>query len=67
MIEIETIRFVDIQSKGEGIAIIRAKEGCVGLCLSSFENGDIEVFLGPENVEKLVAALKEGMLVARGK
>jgi len=65
MKEISTIPFVDLESKDEGIAVISAKKGCVGLCLSIIENGDIEVFLAPENAEQVIAALKEGLLAAQ--
>jgi hypothetical protein len=65
MVEIGNIPFTDAESNGEGIVIIRAKTGCVGLCLSSFQNGDIEVFLAPEKVEQIIAALKEAVLAAR--
>jgi hypothetical protein len=64
MKEIRTIHFVDMESNGEGVAIIRAQKGCVGLCLSSFENGDVEVFVGPEVVKQIIAGLEEGRLAS---
>jgi hypothetical protein len=64
MKEIKTIHFADLESNGECVAIIRAKKGCVGICLSSFENGDVEVIVGPEVVKQIIAGLEEGLRTA---
>jgi hypothetical protein len=64
MKEIKTIHFVDQESNGECVAIIRAKKGCVGLCVSSIENGDVEVFVGREVVKQVIAGLEEALLAS---
>jgi hypothetical protein len=65
MKEIATIRFVDCESNGDGVAIIRAKGGCVALCLSSAENGDAEVFLSVGDVDNVLGALSRAKSVAQ--
>ncbi|MBA2227962.1 MAG: hypothetical protein WHU94_16315 [Thermogemmata sp.] len=65
MQQISQIPFLDAESKGEGIVIITARKGCVGICISSRENGDLEVFLPPEKGEQLIAAITEALMVAK--
>jgi hypothetical protein len=65
MKEVRTIPFLDIETRSEGVAIIRATQGCVGICLSLSEDGDIEVVLDIKHVHDLVIALKEAAAAAQ--
>jgi hypothetical protein len=65
MREITTIRCVDAAKKTEGVAIVRAKKGCVAICLSAADDGDVEMSLSPQDVERLLEALKQGLSVAQ--
>ena len=66
MQQINLIDFVDIESRQEGIAIVRAGDGEVGLTLSLKEDGDIEVFLGLRECEQLLSSLQEAVSIAKG-
>ena len=66
MREIVTIKFVDADSQEEALAVIRAIAGQIALCLSLQQNGDVEVFFGPEEGERLIEALRQAILVSRG-
>ena len=66
MQQISLIDFVDVESRQEGIAIVRAGDGEVGLALSLKEDGDIEVFLGLRECEQLLLSLQEAVSIARG-
>ena len=66
MREIVTIKFNDADSGEEALAIIRAIEGQIALCLSLKQNGDIEVFFGSEEGERLMEALRQAILVSKG-
>ncbi len=67
MKEIATIRFVDVETEDDGAAIVRSEFGCVGLCLTLMQNGDIEVFLNPSDAEQLSSALNQAIEIAIGK
>ncbi len=54
---IDTAHFTDLESHEEGLAIIRAQAGEVALALSIKNDGDLEVFLSPEDCENLIKAL----------
>jgi hypothetical protein len=64
--EITTIQFVDADSGGEALMIVRAQVqgGLIGLALSLLDNGDIEVFFGITECKRLVEALQEAELAA---
>jgi hypothetical protein len=53
------INFVDQDSKQEGVATVRVTDEAVGLGLSLRRNGDIEVFLKPADIRRLVQALNK--------
>lgn len=53
-----TIIFHDYGEGQSGVAVVRAFEDKVALCLSLESNGDVEALLDKEVVEKLIEALK---------
>jgi hypothetical protein len=61
---VATIRFKDVVSQDEAVAIVRAEPGHVGLALSRREDGDIEVFLTTEACAKLADALTKAQRLA---
>jgi hypothetical protein len=65
MQQIDTIRFVDADSNTEAHAFVRAGDGLVSLGLSLIEDGDIHVVLPIEICEQLVAALANGITIAK--
>jgi len=64
--EITTIQFVDADSGSEALMIVRAQAhgGLIGLALSLLDNGDMEVFFGIAECDRLVEALQEAELAA---
>lgn len=64
MTEIKTIEFVDAESHENGVAVIRATKGIVGLALSLESDGDIEVFLSNDICRSLVSAITDALTVA---
>ena len=64
--EVVTIKFMDADSQEEALAIIRATEGQIALCLSIKQNGDVEAFFGPEEGKRLVEALQQAILLSKG-
>ena len=67
MKQLELINFVDAESHQNGIAVVRAGEGEVGLTLSLEEDGDTEVFLRAEDCERLLDALRQALAIAKQK
>lgn len=61
MKEIATLQFVDADSGEEAIAIIRAANGYVALCLSLRHNGDVEILIKAEECEALIEALQRAV------
>ena len=57
--QIATIPFTDHDCGDEAVAIVRVEGGAAGLALSLKRDGDIEVFLGPEELSQLIEALRE--------
>jgi len=66
MHEVATLRFSDVTTGGESLAIIRAADGLIGICLSSLDDGDVEVFLAPNSTRQLIAALQAAQEMASG-
>ena len=64
--EIATICFTDLESGDEAVAVIRAGEGRLALCLSLAKDGDVEVVLASEDCDRLLAAIQRGALVTKG-
>lgn len=58
MIEVATIKFFDLESHSEAVAIVRCDIDRVMLCLSVFSENDIEVSLDRAVMSKLVEALQ---------
>jgi hypothetical protein len=50
MKEVATIQFIDAESSGEALAIVRATEGRVAVCISVMVDGDIEVVFRQKTV-----------------
>ena len=57
--QIAMIPFKDSESGDEAFASIRIEGGAAGLALSLRTNGDIEVFLGRQELEQLIEALQK--------
>jgi hypothetical protein len=66
MQQINLIDFIDMESRQEGIAIVRAGEGEIGLTLSLKEDGDVEVFLGIRECEQLLSSIQKAVSIAKG-
>lgn len=64
MKEVATVRFVEVESKSEAIAIIRASSGLIGFALSVMNDGDIEVFLEPQDCRTVITELQRAVAVA---
>ena len=56
-----TIEYVDGDSQSEGCLIVRRADEHVGLCISLKEDGDIETFLGKEEVKRLIRVLQQAI------
>jgi hypothetical protein len=57
MSDSQNFTFTDVSDGDEAWVGIRPVEGGVGLALSKKSNGDLEVFMPPEAVVRLLAAL----------
>lgn len=58
-----TICFNDTDTSEESLVIVRSVGKKIGLCLSILSSGDIEVFMGKTDVEKLIEALNKAVQV----
>lgn len=58
MREAATIKFTDLETSDEALAIIRYDESMVAFCLSLRSNGDIEVAMTKEDARAILAALE---------
>jgi hypothetical protein len=56
-----TIKFTDIDTNDEAIAIVRYDENSVVVALSLKSNGDIQVVMKKEDAQKLLGALKKAV------
>lgn len=59
--EIATIAFTDQEARDEGVAVVRSSPSSVGLTLSLRQNGDVEVFLSPDEAKSLISALQTAL------
>lgn len=59
------IKFKDLESGSEGIAIVRSSLNAIGVALSLEENGDLEVFMSLDDASKLVDVLQGALANAR--
>ena len=65
MQEVATIQFTDADSGDKAVAIVRAGEAHVALCLSLLSNGDIEVVMGSGEGTRLVEALQRAISIGK--
>jgi hypothetical protein len=65
--EIATIKFTDDDSGQEAVAIVRAAEGQVALCLSLARDGDVEVYMRRDAFHSLLDALQQAASVAEAR
>lgn len=56
-----TISFRDHAENQDGFAVVRRFEDKVAICLSLEENGDVEVLIEREVVERLIEALRSAI------
>lgn len=61
MVEVATISFRDLESQSDAIAVLRANEAVVCLCLSVASNGDIEVAMNKAVAQELLEALRKAV------
>jgi hypothetical protein len=59
MREIATLTFRDADSSEEAIAVIRAGQNRIALCLSLSSNGDVEVILTQTAARDFIAAMNQ--------
>ena len=64
MKQIATIQFKDAGSNQDAVAIVRAEEGHIALCLSLQNDGDVEALLEPLECQRLSEALQLAIQVA---
>jgi hypothetical protein len=64
MENVATLRFTDIDSGDEGLAIVRADGGAVAVALSLRNDGDIELVLPVDAARQLRDALGSALAVA---
>lgn len=58
MIEAVTIKFEDLETKQEALAIVRYDDRYVVIALSHKEDGDLQVVMNKEQAIQLLEALK---------
>ncbi|WP_145987251.1 MULTISPECIES: hypothetical protein [Bradyrhizobium] len=64
---IPPISFIDKDSGDEGVVLVRVSGDAVGLAVSLRKNGDVEVFLGAEELDRLIRVLEDARRVLRAK
>jgi hypothetical protein len=65
-IQVATIRFTDIDSGDEAVALVRVVGEITGLALSLKRNGDIEVFFGTQELDLLIEGLQKARAAMPG-
>jgi hypothetical protein len=63
---VEAIQFVDLDSGDEAMVFVRAGRDSAGLALSLKQDGDIEVFFGPNELDRLIGALQKARAIVSG-
>lgn len=61
MREIATLKFRDLESADDVVAVCRAAAGMVGLCVSLTKGSDVETFVSPDDCRKLIEALSAAL------
>lgn len=64
--QIAAIGFTDLGSGDDAIAVVRVEGRATGLALSLKRNGDIEVFLGLEELDQVIKASQEARSMLPG-
>ncbi len=64
MRELVTINFRDTVNDDDATAIVRASDNTVALALSLQSDGDVEVFLSPQDANELISALRTAVAEA---
>jgi hypothetical protein len=59
MHDVATIRFTDLDSDDDAVAIVRASDHGVALAISLRDDGDIEVVLPADACDQLITALRQ--------
>ena len=62
--EVATIQLRDLESRDEGLIIVRCGQDCVAMALSLRSNGDVEIFLTVDNAKLVVDALNTAIQAA---
>ncbi|WP_315738341.1 MULTISPECIES: hypothetical protein [unclassified Bradyrhizobium] len=62
---IDPIRFVDTSSGDEACVLVRVVGDSIGLALSLRTEGDIEVFLAAEELDRVIGALQQARVAMR--
>jgi len=58
MKEVATIRFTEVETSGEALAIVRYDEDAIAICLSMKSNGDMQVVMKKKDAKALLAAMR---------
>jgi hypothetical protein len=58
MKEAATIKFIELDTSSEALAIVRYDQASVAVCLSVQSNGDVEVVMRKEDARALLEALR---------
>lgn len=64
---IPPVGFIDKDSGDEGVVLVRVTGHAVGLAVSLRKNGDVEVVLGAEELDRVIGALEDARRVLRAK
>ncbi|MGJ5179930.1 hypothetical protein ACQR16_30475 [Bradyrhizobium oligotrophicum] len=62
---IDPIRFADTASGDEACVLVRVVGDSIGLALSLRTEGDIEVFLAAEELDRVIGALQQACMAMR--
>ncbi|NPU09782.1 hypothetical protein HL666_03285 [Bradyrhizobium sp. 83002] len=62
---IDPITFVDTSSGDDACVLVRVVGDSVGLVLSSRTDGDIEVFMAAEELDRVIGALQQARVAMR--
>ncbi len=67
MDNVDTITFTEPESGEHCTVIVRASPKTVGLCISREQDGDVEVFLGTDEIKRLASAIRRAEIVCNSK
>jgi hypothetical protein len=66
MSQIAMVEFIDADSSDQAVVLVRAKEGLISVAISLRQNGDLEVFFGKAECERVIDALQKALAIAQG-